>query len=100
MRHMIRRSGWYATSRDEERRKRIELNVDQNWPLMVKDAGNGWSSAGAVILNKQLQIIYLGRCTLRASGRVAYQSMAVFCRTQHTTWPKGSRLPSAGAFLC
>jgi hypothetical protein len=35
----------------------------------------------------------------RNRGRIAYQPIAVFCRTQLTPWPRVLRLPSAGAFL-
>jgi hypothetical protein len=38
LRKMIEDSGWYPTLRGEERRKRIEQDIDLHWPLMIRDA--------------------------------------------------------------
>ncbi len=38
LREIIRQSGWYRSLPDEERTRRIEQDVDQNWPLMLQGA--------------------------------------------------------------
>src|SRR5688572_5707549 len=50
--------------------------------------GRSHPPGGRVTRTNRLTIVYCDRCTLRASGRVAYQPMAVFCRTQLTPWPR------------
>lgn len=46
------------------------------------------------------RIINPGRCTLRASGCVAYKPIAVFCRTQLTPWPRVSTPLGQGVPFC
>jgi len=38
LRETIQRSGWYRSLPEEERNKRIEQDVDQNWPMMLQEA--------------------------------------------------------------
>lgn len=38
LRETIERSGWYPTLSPEERRKRIEKDVDQHWYVMAPEA--------------------------------------------------------------
>jgi hypothetical protein len=38
LRETIERSGWYPALQGEERRKRIEKDVEQHWHLMVPEA--------------------------------------------------------------
>jgi hypothetical protein len=38
LRRTILASGWYPSLRDADRQKRIDLDVDEHWPLMVADA--------------------------------------------------------------
>jgi hypothetical protein len=38
LRETIQRSGWYRSLPEEERTRRIEQDVDQNWPMMLQEA--------------------------------------------------------------
>jgi hypothetical protein len=38
LRDTIERSGWYPALRGEERRRLIDRDVEQHWPLMVEAA--------------------------------------------------------------
>ena len=38
LRETIQRSGWYRSLPEEERNRRIEQDVDQNWPMMLQEA--------------------------------------------------------------
>jgi hypothetical protein len=38
IRDMIQRSRWYPGLPEEERNRRIEVDVELNWPLMLADA--------------------------------------------------------------
>jgi hypothetical protein len=38
LREAIQRSGWYPGLSEEMRNRRIEEDVDRNWPLMLADA--------------------------------------------------------------
>jgi hypothetical protein len=38
LREAIQRSNWYPSLSEEERNRRIERDVEENWPLMLADA--------------------------------------------------------------
>lgn len=38
IRQMIQNSGWYPGLQEEDRRRRIEEDVDRHWHLMIKEA--------------------------------------------------------------
>jgi hypothetical protein len=38
LRQTILASGWYPSLPDAQRQKRIDQDVDQHWPLMLRDA--------------------------------------------------------------
>jgi hypothetical protein len=38
LREAIQRSNWYPSLSEKERNRRIEQDVEKNWPLMLADA--------------------------------------------------------------
>jgi hypothetical protein len=44
LRETIERSGWYPSLRGEERRKRIEKDVEVHWHLMMPEARKRWET--------------------------------------------------------
>jgi hypothetical protein len=44
LRETIERSGWYPALQGEERRKRIEKDVELHWHLMMPEARKRWET--------------------------------------------------------